>query len=232
MTLHTDRISFLQASGHIIRNGTMFCFYIGKYLVIFYENRYPPPLNIDTFNGDCYVSLVAFTMQKIRPRFFPSIEFISDFNEINLRTYINNNGKRGVYFLNIEAGKSLSVLMAKLLSGLPYEKANIRRTDDLYTSTNRKKKFVLDTEFTVKDPLKNKTGLDKWLTERYCLFLHVNNRFYRYDIHHKEWEINSLDIRRLKLYYEIGGLHLSEREPDLTHYSSGVKVIAWPRKVL
>ncbi|MEO5911719.1 MAG: DUF2071 domain-containing protein [Pelobium sp.] len=33
----------------------------------------PEHLNIDTFNGECYVSLVAFTMEKIRPRFLPAI---------------------------------------------------------------------------------------------------------------------------------------------------------------
>jgi uncharacterized protein YqjF (DUF2071 family) len=190
----------------------------------------PEKFNIDTFDGKCYVSLVAFTMQKIRPKYLPSISFLSDFEEINLRTYINNDNKNGVYFLNIEAEKFLSTFMAKFLSGLPYEKSDIKRTDKKYTSTNSKKGFHLDTEFEIKKELKHKTELDKWLTERYCLFLNKENKFYRYDIHHKEWKIKTVVIKQLKLSYKIGNINLSDSQPSLIHYSDGVKVVAWRRQ--
>jgi uncharacterized protein len=190
----------------------------------------PTKFNIDTFDGKCYVSLVAFTMEKIRPRFLPSIGFISNFHEINLRTYIDNGNKKGVYFLNIEAGNLLSVLVAKVLSGLPYEKANIKRTIGKYKSNNDLKGFYLDSEFEISNEIKNKTGLDTWLTERYCLYLDKDNEFYRYDIHHEEWNLNRLDIKALNLSYNISDLNLSSRQPDLSHYSKGVKVIAWRRQ--
>ena len=192
----------------------------------------PEKFNIDTFDGNCYVSLVAFTMQKIRPIHLPSVSFISDFDEINLRTYIDNDNRKGVYFLNIEAEKLLSTFVAKFLSGLPYEKANINRFNNKYISTNPKKGFYLDTEFEIKQQLENKTNLDKWLTERYCLYLDKDNKFYRYDIHHKEWNIKNVDIRRLDLTYRVGDINLSDKPPSLTHYSDGVKVIAWRRQKL
>lgn len=81
----------------------------------------PKNLNIDSSEGKYYVSVVAFKMEKIRPRNLPSVRFISDFYEINVRTYINNNDKQGVYFLNIEAEKQISAFVARTLSGLPYE---------------------------------------------------------------------------------------------------------------
>ena len=190
----------------------------------------PRNFTIDTINGDCYVSLVAFTMLKIRPRYFPSISFVSNFNEINLRTYIINDNKPGVYFLNIEGAKSLSVFASKFLSGLPYEKAVIKRTDKAYTSRNIKKSFHLDTEFIVKEKFQRKSNLDKWLTERYCLYLDTKGKCYRYDIHHKEWQIKKVDITQLKLHYRIGDIDLSVRKPDLVLYSDGVKVIAWNRQ--
>lgn len=190
----------------------------------------PKKFNIDTFDGKCYVSLVAFTMEKIRPKYLPSISFISNFEEINVRTYIDNDNKKGVYFLNIEAGKLLSTFIAKALSGLPYEKSNIKRTEKRYISKNIKKGFYLNTEFEIKNELQCKTELDKWLTERYCLYLDNENEFYRYDIHHKEWEIKSVEIKQLNLNYKIGDINLSDRQPNLTHYSEGVKVIAWKRQ--
>jgi uncharacterized protein len=188
----------------------------------------PQQLNLDTFDGVVYVSLVAFTMQKVRPRNLPPIKFISDFDEINVRTYIDNDNKKGVYFLSIEAGNQLSAVLAKTLSGLPYKKSNIQRTDRNYKSNNIRKDFYLDTEFEVKEHRTEKTTLDKWLTERYCLYLDNDEIVYRYDIHHKEWEIKNIDIKKLNLNYRIDDINLTSK-PDLTHYSDGVKVVAWPR---
>lgn len=139
----------------------------------------PANLNIDTFEGDCYISLVAFTMEKIRPKLLPSIGFVSDFDEINIRTYIDNDDKKGVYFLNIEAGKSISAFVAKTISGLPYERSKIHRKDTFYHSENTPKGFKLNTEFEIGEKLTNKTELDKWLTERYCLYLNKGNKRYR-----------------------------------------------------
>jgi uncharacterized protein YqjF (DUF2071 family) len=81
---------------------------------------------------------------KIRPKKLPAVKFISDFHEINLRTYIDNDNKKGVYFLNIEAEKHLSAFIARNLSGLPYEKSIIQRRDKIYSSKNSIKNFALE----------------------------------------------------------------------------------------
>lgn len=190
----------------------------------------PSNLCIDTFEGNCYISLVAFTMEKIRPKFLPSIGCISDFDEINVRTYIDNDNKKGVYFLNIEAGKTISAWIAKAISGLPYEKSKISRTDKFYDSKNLKKGFSLKAEFKIKEEITEKTQMDKWLTERYCLYLYQEKELYRYDIHHKEWEIKNVSIKSLNVNYKIGEIDLNDRQPNLTHYSEGIKVIAWKRQ--
>ena len=189
----------------------------------------PQQFNLDTFGGDCFISLVAFTMQNIRPRMMPAFKFISDFHEINVRTYIDNDNRKGVYFLNIESEKYLSTLIAKKLSGLPYEKANIKRTSKTFHSFNKIKRFRLETEYAVNNIISDKTGLDTWLTERYCLYLDNKECTYRYDIHHREWEINTVEIKKLDLHYKIGNITLSDLTPDLVHYSDGVNVLAWPK---
>jgi len=188
----------------------------------------PENLRIDSFDGNCYISLVAFTMQKIRPKNLPTVKFISDFHEINLRTYIDNDNKKGVYFLNIEAEKHISVFIAKHLSGLPYEKSIMKRTETTYFSKNGIKNLVFDVEFVVEEKITNKSELDKWLTDRYCLYLDVNQKIYRFDIHHKEWELKNVKTKNLDLHYKIGDINLSN-QPDLVHYSDGIKVISWDR---
>ena len=111
----------------------------------------PKRLILDTFEKESWVSVVAFTMENIRPRGLPSIPVISDFHELNLRTYVTIDGKPGVYFLHISAQKQFSAWLAKRLSGLPYEKSEIIRTqnDNLqtYYLYNRKQAITLEVEF-------------------------------------------------------------------------------------
>jgi len=186
----------------------------------------PKDLTIDTFNGSAYISIVPFIMENIRPKFFPSLNFVSNFGEINVRTYVVKDGKSGVYFLNIEAEKYLSALLSKKLSGLPYEKSNITIAGTKYLSKNLKKGFFLETEYIIQDKILNKTALDLWLTERYCLYIENNTTLYRYEIHHKEWDLKKVEIKQLNLNYEIGRLKITENA-NFAHYSDGVKVLAW-----
>ncbi|HNR49411.1 MAG TPA: DUF2071 domain-containing protein [Bacteroidia bacterium] len=189
----------------------------------------PKKLNVDTFNGDAYVSLVAFTMQKMKYKNVPALKFISDFDELNVRTYINNDSKRGVYFINILAQKYLSALIAKTLSGLPYTKAEICRSENNYKANSKSSQLSMDVDYEVKENIHFKTELDKWLTERYCLYLIKSDKVYRYYVHHKEWEIKDVDISKLNIHYTSGQINLTKR-PDITHFSDGVKVLAWNRQ--
>ena len=51
----------------------------------------PKELEIDLFEGKAWVSVVAFTMEKIRPKNLPPFSLISNFEEINIRTYVKSN---------------------------------------------------------------------------------------------------------------------------------------------
>ena len=43
-----------------------------------------------------------------------------------------------MYFLNIEAEKQISAFVARTLSGLPYEKSEIKRSSISYSNRNTK----------------------------------------------------------------------------------------------
>jgi len=96
------------------------------------EKLVPEELEIDLFEGKPWISVVAFTMEKIRPKNLPYFSPISNFDEINIRTYVKSNHKSGVYFLSIEAGNKISCKVAKRLSELPYRFSEIKRTDKKY----------------------------------------------------------------------------------------------------
>src|SRR5690606_29791822 len=89
----------------------------------------PPELEIDLYDDKAWVSVVAFTMQKIRPRNLPPFPPVSDFHEINIRTYVKNNNKTGVYFMSIEGGTGISCRVARTLSELPYRYSRMKRQE-------------------------------------------------------------------------------------------------------
>ena len=192
----------------------------------------PEDMEIDSIDGEYWISVVAFTMQKMRPRMLPSVTFISDFHEINVRTYLTHDNKTGVYFLDIEAEKWLSANLARAISNLPYQTSNMKRTKDAalhtYTSSNSKSGFIFNAKYSIGEEITNKSALDTWLTERYCLYLNKGNTISRYDIHHMPWKLYEIDFSHLDVQYKIGNIALN-RKPDIAHYSTGVQVVAWER---
>lgn len=192
------------------------------------EKFVPKELEIDLFDGKPWISVVAFTMEKIRPKNLPPFPSISDFDEINIRTYIKSNNKTGVYFLSIEGGKNLSCKVAKGISELPYRFSTIKRSENKYISQNKEFNDKLSIEFTIGKELKEKTELDKWLTERYALFQDTDKSINEFEIHHLEWPINEIDLHELDLNYPRFEKLLKDK-PSKIHYSKGVKVIAWSK---
>lgn len=186
----------------------------------------PKELEIDLFNGKPWISVVAFTMEKIRPKNLPSFSPISDFDEINIRTYVKSNHKTGVYFLSIEAGKRLSCKIAKGISELPYRYSKIKRTNQKYLSQNSAFNDQLNIWFTIGKELTEKMKLDKWLTERYALFQDTDEYINEFEIHHLEWPINEISLQKLELNYPRFEKIINEK-PSRIHYSKGVKVLAW-----
>jgi uncharacterized protein YqjF (DUF2071 family) len=194
----------------------------------------PRGLELDRFDGDAWVSLVPFTMNRIRPRGLPAVSFVSDFDEVNLRTYVTDGTKAGVYFLSIHAGSALAAWLARTLSGLPYRAAQLARSieggTDTYRLQDDEKAISLDARFRVTpEPVPAKTAVERWLTERYCLYTADEASLYRYEIHHVEWPLQRVELVALSHSFRVGDLALSERPPELCHYSPGVRVVAWPR---
>ncbi|SEK58431.1 hypothetical protein SAMN04487910_0880 [Aquimarina amphilecti] len=186
----------------------------------------PKELEIDLFEGKPWISIVAFSMEKIRPKFLPYFPPISNFDEINIRTYIKSENKTGVYFLSIEGGKRISCRIAKTISELPYRYSKIKRRTTSYLSNNNQYNDSLQINFEEGANQTNKSELDIWLTERYALFQDTKNSINEYEIHHPEWSIQDIEINNLEVNYPRFD-DLLNGKPHKTSYSKGVQVIAW-----
>lgn len=186
----------------------------------------PDEIEIDLFKGKPWISLLAFTMEKIRPRFLPPFSPISNFDEINIRTYVKSKNKTGVYFLSIEGGKKISCQIARSLSQLPYRYSKIKRSENSFQSINHKFNDQLSIQFNIENQAFKKQEIDHWLTERYALYQDSEQHINEFEIHHLEWPINGLEIINLELKYPRFK-DLIKKKPNKTHYSEGVKVLAW-----
>ncbi len=189
----------------------------------------PAELEIDLFEDKAWISVVIFTMENSRPKHLPAISSISNFDEINIRTYVKANNKTGVYFLSIEGGKRMSCAVAKAISGLPYRHSKIKRSNGVLQSENQQFQDKLDVEFRIGKEIMDKTDLDTWLTERYALFQETDNAINEFEIHHSAWPLNEIDFKMNALNYERYEKILNNH-PSKSHYSKGVQVLAWGKK--
>lgn len=189
----------------------------------------PPELEIDLFEGRAWVSFVAFTMEKIRPRYLPSFSPVSYFHEINIRTYIKSGHKTGVYFLSMEGSKRLSCLVAKAISELPYRYSKMTREAGYFSSYNLEFNNHFSAKYTVGKTIAEKEALLNWLTERYALFQDAGDSINEFEVHHLPWSVQEVEIEKLTLSYP-GFQKLLAGPPQIQHYSSGVQVLAWGKE--
>src|SRR5262249_37894972 len=86
-----------------------------------------PELTIDTFEGKAYVGLVPFTMTGVRAVLTPALPWISNFHEVNVRTYVHVRGRDpGVWFFSLDASSSIAVAAAHAVYKLPYFHSQIK----------------------------------------------------------------------------------------------------------
>ena len=189
----------------------------------------PPGLELDLYQGKAWVSVVAFTMENIRPRHLPPFSPISNFHEVNIRTYTHISGKAGVYFLSMEGSKWLSCKVAKGISQLPYRYSKMKRNRNTFESRNSAANDLLRIDYAIGKGVKEKNELDKWLTERYALHQDSGKSINEFEVHHMEWPVQNMDIEYLKISYPKYEKLLNGR-PHLQHYSAGVQVLAWGKE--
>ena len=204
--------------------------------------KLPAGLSIDRYDGQAWIGIVPFRMTNVAPRFVPALPFVSEFAELNVRTYVTAGGKPGVYFFSLDAESAMAVTAARSLLHLPYFKADMRvrvdgdridyasrRTDD----TGAPAEFVARYH-PVGPPFEAELGsLDYFLTERYCLY-NVDARFraYRLEIHHPPWKLRRAGAEiSSNTMAEAAGVRLPSRAP-LLHFSARQDTVAWGPETL
>jgi uncharacterized protein len=91
----------------------------------------PPGLTVDLWDGAAWLGVVPFFMRDMRPSFAPPVPLLSDFLELNVRTYVYDAaGRPGVYFFSLDCDQPVAVEAAKRLLHLRYEHAEMQAEVD------------------------------------------------------------------------------------------------------
>jgi uncharacterized protein len=202
----------------------------------------PSFFQLDLFQGDAWLSIVPFFMTNVSLRGVPAVTWISEFPELNVRTYVDVGGRPGVFFFSLDAASRLAVKTARALLNLPYHTATMtvaphpegiryesRRHHQRHHTHNRSDAELSAIYGPVGAPFEAAPGtIDYFLTERYCLYnVDRAGRPYRLDIHHPPWRLQSA---RAELTHntmaEASNIRLPNHAPTL-HFSKRQDVVAW-----
>jgi uncharacterized protein YqjF (DUF2071 family) len=165
------------------------------------------PFELDLFDGRAFVSLVAFTLRRMRPRRGGRIgewllKPIATHEFLNVRTYVRANHEPGIFFLVEWLSNRLSVPLGPSLFGLPYRYGRIdylhdRPTLEISGFVEAKdgcfsyRGTTADAQFAPCEP----ESLTEFLMERYTAFTQSGRRRRRlFRVWHEPWPQTPLVI--------------------------------------
>jgi uncharacterized protein YqjF (DUF2071 family) len=202
----------------------------------------PSRLELDTYEGQAWLAVTPFRMTGVRPRLLPLLPGLSAFPELNVRTYVTDGQKRGVWFFSLDAGNRPAVELARRWFHLPYFHARMsleHQGDGVRYESRRIRRSGPAAEFRasyrpVGEVMRAATGsLEHWLTERYCLYaMDKRERLFRAEIHHVPWPLQLATVEIEINTMAAGHGFTLPGGPSLAHFSRRLDVRVWqPRRV-
>ncbi len=205
------------------------------------EDTLPEGLSLDTFDGKGWVGIVPFFMRGVRPRLLPPVPSISNFMELNLRTYVvDRHGRPGVWFFSLDTSHRLPVWIAQKCFNLPYVYASMSSSErEGLIEYHSKRPNLKDTDeglrFAWSRPNALKVAvpgsLEFFLLERYRLFAYnaKRGRLYTGKVHHKRYRYGDPKLEQYsKSLFNLNGFAAPEGEPVSILASPGAKVEIFP----
>lgn len=164
------------------------------------------PFALDLREGRAFVSIVAFTLWRMRPRlgghlgewFFKPI---ASHEFLNLRTYVRHNGEPGIFFLAEWLSNRLSVRLGPRSFGLPYRFGRISyehaNTESVMSGTVKANDGSLHycSRSSGEDFHPSEAGsLTEFLLERYTAFTLHRRRCRLFRVWHEPWEQIPIEV--------------------------------------
>jgi uncharacterized protein YqjF (DUF2071 family) len=198
----------------------------------------PNGLALDTFEGDAWVAVVPFRMSGVRLRLSPAAPWLSAFPELNVRTYVTDGERPGVWFFSLDAANPVAVAIARRWYHLPYYRARMtvvpasHGTGVTYASVRihggAPPAAFRGSYRPVAPPFNAVPGsLEHFLVERYCLYAATRGAILRAEIDHPPWDLQLAAAEvETNTMAAAAGIALPDR-PPLLHFARRQEVVAW-----
>ena len=193
----------------------------------------PSSLKLQEFDGSAWVAIVPFRMRDVMRGTLPSPPPLSSFPEVNLRTYVECNGRPGVWFLSLDADCWPIVLGGRLLYGIPYFKARMAHGFEegwvQFESVRFRTRTCFRASYRPIGPtFYPKAGtFEHWVAERYCLYSNHGGELLGIEVHHRPWPLQPAEAQIHECgLWEAAGLETPQGEMRC-HYSAGVEVVSY-----
>ena len=191
----------------------------------------PDHLTVETFDGTAWVGLVPFLMEDVRSPGLPVLPWVSRFPETNLRTYVRDrDGRAGVYFFSLDAGRLPAPLGGRAGFGLAYywSDMSVRVDAGLWRYRCRRiwpgPEAHCDAEVKVGLALteQERDELTYFLTARFRLFSKLAGQPVTAEVEHPPWPLHHGEVLELdQSLLRAAGLPEPGHDP-LVHVSPGV----------
>jgi len=189
----------------------------------------PPELELDLWQDQAWVSIVAFSMPYVRPRWLP--KWIScRFHELNVRTYVLHENKPGVYFFSLNANSRLAVWWARRFWKLNYVYAHIEMSplNSVWRyRCHRPRCPQFEATYKVGPPLgkAKPDSLEFFLVERYLLFAPKDGVVHQARVYHAPYDLYEVQLGLLEDGISpADGLPSMTTDSVLAHYCPRVDV--------
>jgi len=198
------------------------------------QRTLPAGLQVDVFDSRAWLGVVPFFMRRVHPPGLPCLPGLSDFLELNVRTYVfDTNGVPGVWFYSLACNQPVAVELARRLFHLNYVHARMRaerRLVGVHYTAERAGKAVYNYRPLGSTQLATPGSLEFFLLERYVLFsTDRKKRIFSGRVHHQPYNYRQAEVRPWSfLPAEEDGFAHPGRAPDHICTSRTVAVEAWP----
>lgn len=201
-------------------------------------DRMPPGVRPDVLDGVTYVGLVPFRMVDAGPGRRIRVPWLGTFLETNVRLYsVDEQGRRGVVFLSLDADRLGVVLGARAAFNVPYRWARMRHREATLDDGAQTHRY----EATLRWPgargrslvevrvgeRRTPDALDHFVSARWRLHTSVLGRTLFVPNRHEQWPLHAAHVVALEedaggLLASVGLGDLAGREPDHVAFSPGV----------
>jgi uncharacterized protein YqjF (DUF2071 family) len=191
-------------------------------------------LQVDLFEGKAWIGVVPFFMKRIRPYRLPGFPLVSNFLELNFRTYVRDKHERpGIWFYSLDANQPLAVWGARIAFGLPYQHALMRAKleDGWIDYRSRRKGKRFHCRYRPMDRLGEAVfgSFEFFLVERYRLFALLAGGIRTARVYHTPYQLSQVETteRETGALFELNGFEQPTRPPDHVIYSERVDVTVY-----